>query len=148
MPLTISVLPGSSQAGREAIRALLKDEKRPIIRAIYRNPSKAPAEFLEDSHFTAVKADVSAESSLDFGNSDAVFYIPPPTYDGTDSAEFAAKNANNVKIALKRTPSVKRLLVFSGLGAQYEKGIVRSAIRETDQREKADRCRVYSSSTT
>lgn len=124
MTLTITVIPASTQAGKETIRALLADERRPFVNAIYRDPSKAPSEFVQSSYFKAVKGDVSASTSLDFSNSDAVFYIPPPTYDGTDSAEWAKKTADNVKAALKKAPSVKRLLVFSATGAQHDKDIV------------------------
>ena len=124
MTLTISVLPASAQAGRAAISALLKDERRPFVNAIYRDTAKAPAEFLENPRFKAVQGNVASDSGLDFSNSDAVFYIPPPTYDGPDTREFAITNANNIKAAVKNAPKVKRLLVFSGLGAQNEKGIV------------------------
>jgi hypothetical protein len=124
MTLTVSVIPASSQAGRAAISALLKDERRPVVNAIYRDISKAPAEFLEHPRFNAIQGNVAAHSGLHFGDSDAVFYIPPPTYDGSDTGEFATANANNVKAAVKNAPKVKRLVVFSGLGSQNEKGIV------------------------
>jgi hypothetical protein len=124
MALRITVVPASTRAGKETIKALLADDKKPFINVVYRDVSKAPAEFANHPQFTAVEGDVTKGSGLDFTNSDAVFYIPPPTYDGTDSAEFATSNANNIKAALERAPSVKRLLIFSAIGAQYDKGIV------------------------
>ena len=124
MALRITVIPASTQAGKETVRTLLADDRKPFVNAIYRDVSKVPTEFVNHPHFIAVKGDVTKDSGLDFSDSDAVFYIPPPTYDGTDSAEFATTNANNIKAALKRAPSVKRLLVFSAIGAQYDKGIV------------------------
>ncbi|KAK3711846.1 hypothetical protein LTR37_009364 [Vermiconidia calcicola] len=126
MPLTITVLPASTQAGKETIRFLLQDESQPKIKAIYRDPAKAPSEFTSNANFTAVQGDVSGagDSELDFGDLDAVFYIPPPTYDGRDTDDFARACADRVKAALRKaSSSVKRLLVFSASGAQYEKDI-------------------------
>ena len=128
MALRITVIPASTQAGKETIRALLANDRKPLVRGIYRDLSKVPTEFAKHPQFRAAKGDVSAGSSLDFRNSDAVFYIPPPTYDGTDSAEFATRNANNIKAAMERAQSVKRLLVLSAIGAQHDKGIVGSPL--------------------
>ena len=124
MALRVTVIPASTQAGKETIRALLANDRKPLVRGIYRDLSKVPTEFAKHPQFRAAKGDVSAGSSLDFRNSDAVFYIPPPTYDGTDSAQFATRNANNIKAAMERAQSVKRLLVLSAIGAQHDKGIV------------------------
>ncbi|KAF5667618.1 hypothetical protein FHETE_5676 [Fusarium heterosporum] len=122
MPYHITVLPASTKAGRETIRVLLESEAKPSIRAVYRDPSKAPAEFVQKSNFEAVKGDVGNGSSLDFTGSDAVFYIPPPTFDGTDQAEWATRSATNVKKALKDA-GVKRLLILSAIGSQNSSGI-------------------------
>lgn len=128
MPLRISVVPASTQAGKQTISELLQDENGPIVHGIYRNPSKAPSEFLSNSNFQAVKGNISSESDLDFNGADVVFYIPPPVYDGTPSTKFATENANNVKTALQKSSSVRRLLVFSAVGAQYEESIVSIAL--------------------
>lgn len=125
MALHITIVPASTQAGKRTIAALLSSPTKPVIRGIYRDPSKAPAEFTAHSNFEATTGDVSSGTGLDFTGSDAVFYVPPPTYDGTDLAEFATKAANNVKNALQDAVSVKKLLLFSSMGAQYDHGIVR-----------------------
>lgn len=143
MALRITVLPASTQAGRETIRALLTDGKKPFVNAVYRDLSKAPAEFVNNPQFKAVKGDVSEDSNLDFSRSDALFYIPPPTYDGTDSTEFATRNASNIKAALKRAQSVKRLLVFSAIGAQHDKGIVSSFLTTYPERLCTDLVRAF-----
>lgn len=124
MPSHITVLPASTKAGRETIRTLLESESKPFIRAVYRDPSKAPAEFVQNSNFEAIKGDVGDGSSLDFTGSDAVFYIPPPILDGTDQAEWATRSATNVKKALKDA-GIKRLLILSAIGSQNSSGIVR-----------------------
>lgn len=126
MPAQFTIVPASTSSGRETIRTLLASESKPFIRGIYRDISKAPAEFTQHSNFEAVKGDVSAGEGLDFSNSDAVLYIPPPTYDGTDTAEHATKAALNVQNAIQKAPSVKRLVLHSALGAQLDHGIVSS----------------------
>ncbi|KAL0931239.1 NmrA family protein [Colletotrichum truncatum] len=125
MTYTITVVPASTQAGRETIRVLLEDESQPLIRAFYRDLSKAPIDFTNHPNFTGIQGDVSTSPDLDFGGSDAVLYIPPPPYYSgeTDTAEFATAAANNVKVALDRAPSVKRLLLFSSIGAEHDHGI-------------------------
>ncbi|KXX73869.1 NAD(P)H azoreductase [Madurella mycetomatis] len=123
MPVHITVVPASTKAGRETIRALLQSENKPTVRGVYRDTSKAPSEFLNHPHFEAVSGDVGAGTGLDFRNSDAVFYIPPPTYDGTDQGEWATRTATNIKHALQDAPGVKRLLLFSAVGAQYDHSI-------------------------
>ncbi|KAH7010088.1 hypothetical protein EDB80DRAFT_839261 [Ilyonectria destructans] len=123
MAIHITVVPASTKAGKETIAALLSSPTKPVIRGIYRDLSKAPAEFTAHSNFEATTGDVSAGTGLDFTGSDAVFYVPPPTYDGADLGEFATKAANNVKKALQDAATVKKLLLFSSMGAQYDHGI-------------------------
>lgn len=126
---TITILPASTNAGKETIQHLLSssssDSNQPLtIRAIYRTPSKAPSSFTSHPNFLALPGDVSEPSTLDFSQTDTLFYIPPPTYDGTDTAEWAARTANNVRDAILRSGGrVKRLLIFSAIGSQHDKDI-------------------------
>lgn len=124
MPAHITVLPASTVAGKATIRLLLASPETPSVHGIYRDPAKAPSEFTEHPRFSAGKGDVGGDDNLDFAQSSAVFYIPPPTYDGRDTAVFAAQAATNVANAIKRAPSVKRLVLHSALGAQRDHGIV------------------------
>lgn len=124
MPPTITVLPASTVAGKATIRLLLASPEAPLVHGIYRDPTKAPSEFTQNPRFSAAKGDVGGEDSLDFTQSSAVFYIPPPTYDGRDTAVFATHAATNVANGIKRAPSVKRLVLHSALGAQRDHGIV------------------------
>ncbi|KAF0320223.1 nmrA family protein [Colletotrichum asianum] len=116
----ITVLPASTQAGKETIRFLLQSEQKPFVRGLYRNIDKAPAEFTNFSNFQAVQGDIATGKGLDFADSDAVLYIPPPTWDGTDQEEFARRTATFVANALKKSPRVKRLVIQSALGAQHD----------------------------
>lgn len=123
MTFRITVLPASSKAGKETIRNLLESDAKPSIHGIYRDISKVPVEFANHERFEATQGDV-AGTGLDFSRSDAVFYVPPPTYDGTDQGEFGVRTASNVKDALGKAPNVKKLLLFSSMGSQYDHSIV------------------------
>ncbi|KAF5983702.1 isoflavone reductase P3 [Fusarium coicis] len=112
----------STKVGKETIRLLLASPASFTIRGIYRDASKAPDEYTSHPNFSSVKGDVASEESLDFSNSDAVLYVPPPTYENIDQSEWAKQTANNVKGALKKS-GVKRLVVLSGLGSQNDHGI-------------------------
>ncbi|KAF5567326.1 hypothetical protein FPHYL_3364 [Fusarium phyllophilum] len=118
----ITVIPASTKAGRETIRVLLESESKPTIRAVYRDTSKAPPEFLKHSNFEAVKGDIGDGDSLDFTGSNTVFYIPPPTYDGTDTGDWATRAGTNVKKALQKA-NIHRLLILSAIGAHNSSGI-------------------------
>lgn len=119
MPSRVTILPASTQVGHQTILALLSSPQQPLVRGIYRDPSKAPASFASHPNFEAVKGDVAADAPLDFAGSEAVLYIPPPTWDGTDTAEFATRTATRVKEAVQ-SAGVKRLVVQSALGAQRD----------------------------
>ncbi|KAF5975366.1 hypothetical protein FBULB1_7384 [Fusarium bulbicola] len=118
----ITVIPASTKAGRETIRVLLESESKPTIRAVYRDTSKAPPEFLKHSNFEAIKGDIGDGDSLNFTGSITVFYIPPPTYDGTDTGDWATRAGTNVKKALQKA-NIQRLLILSAIGAQNSSGI-------------------------
>lgn len=124
MSLHITVVPASTQAGRETIRSLLNSSAKPSVRGVYRDESKAPSEFKSSTNFEAVQGDVSTDTGIDFSNTDVVFYVPPPIYDGSDIADFANKTANNVKKALEAAPRVKKLVIHSAVGAHNEHSIV------------------------
>ena len=130
--MKITVIPASTQAGKATIEALLRHEDPPHIRAIYRNTAKTPAEFTADPAFKAVHGGLDDGMDLDFADSDAVFYIPPPTYnDAVDSGEHATSSATKVKEALARASKLRRLVVFSALGAQHSEGIVSVPVDST-----------------
>ena len=130
MPPHITVLPASTVAGKATIRLLLASEETPVVRGIYRDPKRAPPEFTQHPRFEATQGDVGAEDDLDFTGSNAVFYIPPPTYDGRETAVFAAQAATNVRNAIQRA-GITRLVLHSALSAQHDHGIVSRGTGET-----------------
>lgn len=128
--MKVSIIPASTQAGKATIEAMLKRDDPPDIRAIYRNPSKAPSEFTSHSAFEAVKGGLDDGLDLDFSGSDTVFYVPPPSYDeAVDSADHATRTATRVKAALQKAPTVRRLVLLSALGAQHASGIVSGPVK-------------------
>lgn len=117
----ITIVPASTQAGKNAVAALLKSNEGPTVRAVYRDPAKAPAEYTQNPRFEAVKGDVTTGAGLDFSGTEAVFYIPPPTFDGElTNEEHGKKTAGNILAALKKAPTVKRLVLHSALGAHRD----------------------------
>lgn len=116
----ITVVPASPKTAHAAIKNLLDDHRAPTVRAIYRDPSKAPDYFVSNPRFTAVKGDVEDVESLDVSGSDAVLAITPPKLDGSDIVAFSSSVSENLKGAISRAGSVKRLVLLSSMGAQYE----------------------------
>lgn len=129
----ITVLPASSRAGREAILTLLNAKESPPVHGIYRDPAKAPLEFIQNPRFQAVKGDVASDGELNLDKSSAVFYVPPITYDGTEQGEFATKATLKLAKALEKA-EVKRLVLHSVIGAQHSHGTVRSPFATPMQR--------------
>lgn len=125
----IAVIPASTASGRETIRALLASDSKPFVRGFYRDPAKAPSEFAQHPNFEVATGDVMKGTGLDFTDSHAVLYIPPPPLDGTDVGEFAVKAATNVENAIKKAPSVKKLVLHSAVGAHHDSDIVRMPSR-------------------
>jgi putative NAD(P)-binding protein len=125
MAFRFTIIPASTGAGKATIRSLLSSKTPLTVHGIYRNVSKAPAEFTSNPNFTASTGDVSSGEGLDFSVSDAVLYIPPPPGSGTNLDEFSNTTANHVKHALAKA-SVKRLVLISSMGSQYDREIVRS----------------------
>lgn len=90
--------------------------------------SKVPDEFKNHPKFQPVPGDVSDGSTLDFSGCDAVITMTPPKLDGSDFIAFGKAVANNVRRAVERSGSVKRVVYVSSQGAQYPEGVVSSAI--------------------
>ena len=121
--MQVTVVPASPRTGQAAIRALLADASNPTVKGYYRDLAKVPAEFKSNPRFEAVQGDVDNGATLDFSGSDAVFHITPPLYENIDVVERSRLVSENVKAAIKKA-SVKRLVLVSSMGAQYDHGVV------------------------
>lgn len=123
----ITVVPASPKTGQATIRALLADASNPTVKGVYRDLAKVPAEFKANPRFEAVQGNVEDAASLDFTGSDAVLNITPPLYDNQDIIAHARLVSQNTKAAIQKSGSVKRLVLLSSAGAQYDHGVVRPA---------------------
>jgi uncharacterized protein YbjT (DUF2867 family) len=120
----ITVVPASPKVGQAAIRSLLADASQPTVKGYYRDLSKVPAEFKANLRFEAVQGDVEDAATLSFAGSDAVFTITPPLYEEKEFVPHARLVSENVKAVVKKAESVKRLVLLTSLGAQYDHGTV------------------------
>lgn len=123
----ITIIPAGPKTARATIQNLLNNPQGPTVRAIYRDPSKVPESFVANPRFTAVKGDVRDAASLDFSGSDAVLAITPPRFDGYDVVQHAREVSENVRAKLEGIESVKRLVLLSSMGAQYNEGVVKTS---------------------
>ncbi|KAK4184803.1 hypothetical protein QBC35DRAFT_39104 [Podospora australis] len=117
----ITVVPASNRTGEATIRSLLADPSKPSVKGVYRNLSKVLAEFASNDRFEAVQGTVDDASTLDFSGSDAILNITPMTVDEVDLFQHALTQSNNVKAAAQKA-GVKRLVLLSSVGAQYDSG--------------------------
>ncbi|KAM7211825.1 hypothetical protein V8F06_012798 [Rhypophila decipiens] len=114
--MQITVIPASTRVATQTIRILLADPSASVV-GFYRNPSKVPAEFLSNPKFSAKQGDIEDASTLDFSGSDVILSITLMWYDGRDIVSWNVRN----KIE-KTCGNIKRLVVLSSMGGQYNEG--------------------------
>lgn len=118
--MRIIIAPASPRTGRATIEALLRHPDEPKIVGVYRDTNKVPAEIASHPRFEAVQGDVADVDSLDFSDADAVVTISPPQYSSNDPIAIAKANAENVRGAVAKSGSVKRVVYVSSVGAELE----------------------------
>ncbi|KAF9775316.1 hypothetical protein IL306_006596 [Fusarium sp. DS 682] len=121
--MQIIIAPASNKTSTAAIHSLLSQNSQIQIKGLYRDLKKVPNEFASADNFTAVQGDVGDVNTLDFSGSDAVLMVLPPAYDGRDIIEHAQRISNNVKTAIEKAGSVKRLVLLSSVGAEFSEGV-------------------------
>ncbi|KAK7414435.1 hypothetical protein QQX98_006714 [Neonectria punicea] len=122
--MQITVAPASTKTGAAVVRPLLSLDNPSIeVKALYRDVQKVPTEFTAHENFTVIQADVSDASSLDFSGSDAVLAITPPVHDGRNVVAHSELVSKNVRDAVERSGSVKRLVLLSSMGAEFSEGV-------------------------
>ncbi|KAH7319608.1 hypothetical protein B0I35DRAFT_352071 [Stachybotrys elegans] len=121
--MKIAVVPASTRTTSAVIRSLLALPTPVDIKAYYRDTSKAPEEFTSHSNFEAVKGDVMDDVSLDFSGCQVVVAVPPPFFFNEDMEAVTEKVSVNVKTAIERASSVKRLVLLSSIGAHLYEGV-------------------------
>lgn len=120
--MKVAVIPASTQTGRATIKTLLDNASASSVVGIYRDLAKAPADFKSNSRFKAASGDVADSSSLDFSGVDVVVVVTPPQYTENDPVSRARLFAQNIKQAIAKAASVKRIVYISSAGAQHENG--------------------------
>ncbi|KAM3465105.1 hypothetical protein NHJ6243_001904 [Beauveria neobassiana] len=122
--MRITIVPAGPKTSAATIRRLLQEGPTDVdVYGIYRNLSKVPADFGFHENFHAVYGDVEDASSLDVGGSDAVMTSTPPFLTGEDPFVKAEQVSRNVRDAIERAGGVKRLMLLSSLGAEFEQGV-------------------------
>ncbi|KAH6889248.1 hypothetical protein B0T10DRAFT_487604 [Thelonectria olida] len=122
--MKVTIAPASPKTGASAIRWLLSSDNDCIqVNALYRNLDKVPDEFRSRPNFTATQADVADAPSLDFSGTDAVLVITPPVYDGRDVAAHAEVVSINVRDAIEKAGTVKRVVLLTSVGAHLSEGV-------------------------
>jgi uncharacterized protein YbjT (DUF2867 family) len=121
--MRVTVVPASNKTSTGAIRWLLSQNDSVQIQGLYRDLKKVPGEFKSAKNFTAVQGDVADASTLNFSESDAVIMVLPPAYDGRDIVAHSRLISNNVKNAIEKSGTVKRLVLLSSLGAKFAEGV-------------------------
>ncbi|CAM1508620.1 Fc.00g054680.m01.CDS01 [Cosmosporella sp. VM-42] len=125
--MKITIAPASTKTGEAVVRALLPMAPMtdpPVhINGLYRSLSKAPPEFTSRPDFTAFLSDLSKPVHAGFAGAEAVLAITPPAFDGRDVAAHAELVSKNVRDAIEEHGSVKRLVLLSSMGAEYDHGV-------------------------
>ncbi|KAK3901006.1 hypothetical protein C8A05DRAFT_45271 [Staphylotrichum tortipilum] len=122
--MQVTIVPASPKTGLATIRALLSDPSQPAlqVKGYYRDLNRVPAELTTNPRFQAVQGDVEDAATLDFSGSVAVFNITPPLYEEKEVVPHARLVSENVKATIAKAGSVKRLVLLSSVGAQYDQG--------------------------
>ncbi|PKY01179.1 NAD(P)-binding protein [Aspergillus campestris IBT 28561] len=121
--MQITILPASSKTAQATIRSLLSTPTNTNlhIRGLYRDPTRAPPEFTSHPAFHATHGDIRDANTLDLAGTDALFVMTPPRHDVDDIFQWAREASENTRAAIERS-SVRRVVLLSSMGAEFESG--------------------------
>lgn len=122
--MRVSVAAAGTQTGAATIRAIIKAHPATEIRALYRNLEKVPQEFKSHATFYPAKGNIDDASSLDFAGSDAVLVTTPPIFQDIDVLAHTRDVCNGLKEAIEKAGTVKRIVLLSSVGAEFDNGVV------------------------
>lgn len=119
MSSSFVILPASSRTGSQAARVLL--EQGFAVRVAARNSSKL--ESLKSLGAETVEADLEKPETIKVAleKANALFFINPPIYDGSDMFAGSEARAKALVEALK-TSSIKRVVLLSSFGGEQSEG--------------------------
>lgn len=122
--MRITIVPAGPKTSAGPIRQLLSKAPDSVdVYGVYRNISRAPAEFLSHENFHAVCGDIENASSLDLGGSDAVMTSTPPFSAKKTPLQRQRKCRTMSKMPSKEPAGFKRLMLLSSMGAEFAKGV-------------------------
>ncbi|KAK0669298.1 hypothetical protein QBC41DRAFT_275155 [Cercophora samala] len=118
----ITIIPASCKTSLATIRALLSFPDPSIkLTGIYRDLSKVPHDLLSHPQFTPLQGDID-DPSLELPPTDLLFHTTPNTYTDADVFDHAKRQTENVKAAILKSATVKKVVLMSTMGAQYSSG--------------------------
>ncbi|RAH67398.1 NAD(P)-binding protein [Aspergillus aculeatinus CBS 121060] len=123
--MRILIAPASPQTAQATITALLAhpDTNTNYIRGLYRNFHRVPPALQNHPHFDPYPGDLTVPATLNFHGFDTVFFVLPPCLDGrTPLDEWATTVSTNIRLAIQRSGTVRRLVLLSSLGAEVGAG--------------------------
>lgn len=126
--MRVSIAAAGTQTGAATIRAIIKANPTTEIHALYRNLDKVPQEFKSHATFHAVKGNIDDALTLDFSGSNAVLVMTPPIFEDIDVLAHTKNVCNGVKEAIEKAGTVKRIVLLSSVGAEFDKGVVSSDV--------------------
>ncbi|OJK00148.1 hypothetical protein ASPACDRAFT_118108 [Aspergillus aculeatus ATCC 16872] len=121
--MRILIVPASPQTAQATITALLAHSDTNYIRGLYRNFHRVPPTLQNHPHFDPYPGDLTVPATLNFHGFDTVFFVLPPCLDGhTPPDQWATNVSTNIRLAIQRSGTVRRLVLLSSLGAEVGAG--------------------------
>ncbi|RAH78065.1 NAD(P)-binding protein [Aspergillus japonicus CBS 114.51] len=123
--MRILIAPASPQTAQATITALLASplHEKLHIRGLYRNFHRVPPHLQNHPHFEPYPGDLTVPATLNFHGFDTVFFVLPPCLNGTTPLdEWATTVSTNIRLAIQRSGTVRRLVLLSSLGAEVGAG--------------------------
>lgn len=126
--MRVSIAAAGTQTGAATIRAIIKANPEVEIHALYRNLERVPQEFKSHATFHAAKGNIDDASCLEFSGSNAVLVMTPPIFEDIDVLAHTKDVCNGMKEAIEKAGTVKRIVLLSSVGAEFDKGVVSSDV--------------------
>jgi hypothetical protein len=136
--MIIGVIPADSKTASGVIQGLITKgttANSPFkIKAWYRDASRAPSQFVSQSNFEASEGNVLDESSFDLLECDVVLTVLAPAFTNSPMRASIEKGSFNIKAAIEKAGSVKRLVILSSDGPRGYEAVVSSCLRTSQHR--------------
>ena len=126
--MIIGVIPADSKTASGVIQGLITKgtaANSPFkIKAWYRDASRSPSQFVSQSNFEASEGNVLDESSFDLLGCDVVLTVLAPVFTNSPMRASIEKGSVNIKAAIEKAGTVKRLVILSSDGPRAYDAVV------------------------